>query len=226
MLTQYFTSSIGRKLTMGLTGLFLITFLLVHCGINACIFYNDGGETFNLAAHFMGSNIIIRTMELGLFAGLLLHIYQGLMLWRDNRSRRTVQYAVQPGNVTSTWYSRSMGLLGTLLLFFLIVHLAHFWVPSRITGLEEIMIDGKPHHNLFIRMVETFQSPFVVLIYVLGCLSLSYHLLHGFQSAFQTLGLNHKKYTPLIKFVGAAFAIVIPFVFALMPVALHFGWVN
>jgi len=85
-----------------------------------------------------------------------------------------------------------MGLLGTLLLLFLIMHVAHFWVPSRFNGLEEV--EGKNYHNLFQRMVDVFQSPLVVILYVLGCISLAYHLLHGFQSAFRTLGLQNKRY--------------------------------
>src|SRR5712672_2816938 len=89
---HFFTSSIGKKIIMGLTGFFLISFLIVHCSINAMIFFNDGGETFNHWAHFMGSNLIIRIMEIGLFVGLLLHIVQGLVLWAKNAKTRPVTY--------------------------------------------------------------------------------------------------------------------------------------
>src|ERR1700722_17590225 len=130
---QYFSTSIGKKLQMSLTGIFLITFLIVHCYINGQIFYNDGGVRFKEAAHFMGTNFVIRTVELGLFAFLILHIVQGLLLWAKNRSRRSVKYAVSAGNKTSPWYSRSMALLGTLVLLFLIVHLSKFWGPNRIS---------------------------------------------------------------------------------------------
>src|ERR1700722_14380682 len=111
---QYFSTSIGKKLQMSLTGIFLITFLMVHCYINAQIFYNDGGVRFTEAAHFMGTNFVIRTIELGLFAFLILHIVQGLVLYFKNKSRRSVGYSVKAGNKTSHWYSRSMALLGTL----------------------------------------------------------------------------------------------------------------
>lgn len=220
-ITQTLTSSIGKKLIMALTGFFLITFLLVHCGINACIFFNDGGETFNEAAEFMAHNPLIRTMEIGLFAGLLLHIVDGLMLWKSNNSKRPVKYAVSNGAANSTWYSRSMGLLGTLLLIFLILHLKHFWVVSRLT--DEIT---SGQETLFGEMKEVFASPFPVIIYVLGCISLAYHLLHGFQSAFQTMGWNHPKYTPFIKCVGVVLAILIPFIFALMPITMHLGLIK
>lgn len=219
-LSNTLSSSLGKKLLMGITGLFLISFLVVHCGVNACIFVNDGGETFNEAAEFMGTNFFIRTAEIVLFLGLLLHIVDGLLLWSQNNKKRSVGYAMVSG-ANSTWYSRSMGLLGTLLLLFLILHLKHFWYVSRLTD----QITGG-HVTLYQEMQEVFKSPIVVLIYVLGCISLAYHLLHGFQSAFQTMGWNHPKYTPFIKTVGAAFAILIPLIFALMPICMHFGIVK
>ena len=216
---------------MALTGLFLITFLVIHAGVNACIFAdlsmfdtNDNGDMFNRAAHFMGSSWVIRAMEFVLFGGFLLHIIQGYMLEAKNLSRRGVGYKINVGNKASKWYSRTMGLLGTLLLLFLILHISHFWVPSRITGLDEIA--GKNYHNLFQKMVDVFHNPVIVLIYVLGCVSLAFHLLHGFQSAFRTLGVHNSKYVRLIKATGTAFSIIIPFVFALMPISIHFGWVG
>jgi succinate dehydrogenase / fumarate reductase cytochrome b subunit len=194
----FFTSSIGKKLTMGLTGLFLISFLVVHCTINAMIFFNDGGETFNHWAHFMGTNLIIRTMEIGLFAGLLLHIVQGLILWYQNSKASPVKYQVNKAGSNSKWYSRSMGLLGTLLLMFLVLHIYHFWTPSRLGGIGNIqaleetsLVTYNNQHalNLFAEMKNVFTGNlFIVIIYVLGVISLAWHLVHGFQSAFQTLG--------------------------------------
>jgi succinate dehydrogenase / fumarate reductase, cytochrome b subunit len=218
--TKLLSSSLGKKLIMGLTGLFLISFLLVHCGINATIFFNDGGHTFNEAAEFMAHNIFIRTMEIGLFLGLILHAVDGLLLWKENNSKRPVAYA-SVSSETSTWYSRSMGLLGTLLLIFLILHLKHFWYVSRLT--DEIT---SGEDTLFGEMKEVFQYLWVVILYVIGCISLAYHLLHGFQSAFQTLGLNHPKYMPLIKSIGFGFSILIPLIFALMPVSMYLGWIK
>lgn len=231
----FFTSSLGKKYIMGLTGFFLITFLVVHCSLNAMIFFNDGGETFNHWAHFMGTNLIIRIMEIGLFLGLLLHIIQGLIVWIQNSRARPIKYARNRANTNSRWYSRSMGLLGTLILFFLIIHLYHFWTPSRFGGmgnihsLEETSLatyNNQQVHNLYAEMLNIFKNPWVVLIYVLGVFSLSWHLLHGFQSAFQTFGINHKKYTPVIKALGGAFSIIIPLVFALMPVAIYLEWIK
>jgi succinate dehydrogenase / fumarate reductase cytochrome b subunit len=172
---------------MGITGLLLVTFLIVHAGINALIFVNDGGHLFESAAEFMGTNWIIRTAEVGLMLGLLAHILDGLMLWADNRKARPVGYALSNASANSKWYSRSMGLLG---------------------------------------MKEVFVNPMVVVVYVLGCLSLSYHLMHGVSSAFQSMGWNHKKYTPAIKTFGYVYSIIIPLLFAAMPIAMHFGWIK
>jgi succinate dehydrogenase / fumarate reductase, cytochrome b subunit len=219
--TKTLSSSLGRKLIMGVTGLSLIIFLIVHCGINSLIFFNDGGESFNTAAEFMGTNWLIRTTEVGLMLGFIIHIVDGLMLWNSNRAKRPVKYAIVKGEANSTWYSRSMGLLGTLLLLFLIMHLSHFWVVSRFT--DEIT-SGK--ETLFGEMKEVFVNPIVVILYVLGCISLSYHLMHGFQSAFQTMGWNHPKYTPFVKSLGKWFSIIVPIVFASMPVSMYFGWIQ
>jgi succinate dehydrogenase / fumarate reductase, cytochrome b subunit len=224
--TGLFGSSLVKKYWMALTGLFLISFLLVHVTLNSFIFFNDGGVTFNTGAEFMAKNPIIRTMEIVLFMGLILHIVDGLMLWSQNRAARPVKYAVEKGSANRSWYSASMGILGTLILFFLIIHLWHFWVKSRITGLHQYGMDAEGQENLYAVMVEVFQNPLVVVIYVLGCFSLFWHLLHGFKSAFQSLGLNHKRYNPIIAFLGTAFSIVVPVLFALMPVSIFLGWIN
>jgi succinate dehydrogenase / fumarate reductase cytochrome b subunit len=224
-LSSLFSSSLGKKFAMGITGLFLVSFLVVHCSVNALIFFNDGGETFNRAAHFMGTNIVIRTMEVVLFLGIIWHIVQALVLTAANQKARPVRYDSENPNANSNWYSRWMGLLGTLLLIFLVIHLGHFWVESRITGLDvpPMIIDGEPHDNLYAEMKSVFSTGWVVLVYGLGMISLGYHLLHGFQSAFQSLGINHKTYTPIIKTIGIAFSIIVPLLFALMPTAFYFG---
>jgi succinate dehydrogenase / fumarate reductase cytochrome b subunit len=219
-----FSSSIGKKLIMGITGLFLILFLIVHCFINALIFFNDGGVTFNTGAAFMANNWIIRAGEIVLFVGLLAHIYQGFRLTLENQAARPVKYASYNGKANSKWYSRSMGLLGTLLLIFLIVHLANFWVVSRFTGIPTE--DALGQEDLYAVMRQSFQNIWIVILYVLSMFSLAYHLLHGFASAFQTLGWNHKKYTPLIKGVGIWYSILISLLFAAMPIAMYVGLIK
>jgi succinate dehydrogenase / fumarate reductase cytochrome b subunit len=222
--SQLFNSSIGKKIVMALTGIFLVVFLVVHCYVNANVFFSNAEENFNRAAHFMGTNLLIRITEVGLFAGFILHIVQGYKLELQNRAKRKSRYAVTAGNKTSKWYSRSMAILGTLILLFLIVHLAHFWVPSRFGGLAEVEYDGVKYHNLYLEMMNVFAEPVFVILYVLGCISLAWHLLHGVQSAAQTLGWTSKNYFPLIKKIGIVFSILIPLIFALMPIFMYFGW--
>jgi succinate dehydrogenase / fumarate reductase, cytochrome b subunit len=218
---QLVTSSLGKKLIMALTGLFLISFLVIHCTINAMIFLNDEGKTFSYWGHFMGTNPVIRTLEIGLVLGFLFHIIQGLLLWKENNSARPIKYSKVSPPSNSKWYSRSMGLLGTLILLFLVMHTSHFWIPNRTNQ----FIEGE-ELPLYKMMLETFSNPLVVIFYVIGCFSLLWHLLHGFASAFQSLGLNHAKYNGVISFVGAAFSIIVPIIFALMPVAIYFKWVQ
>lgn len=206
---------------MGITGLFLISFLIIHATINAMIWYNDGGETFSHWGHFMGTNPIIRTLEIGLVIGFIVHIVDGLLLWKANHEARPVKYKYNKPSANSKWYSRSMGLLGTLILIFLVIHTSHFWIPNRAnqfaTG-EEL--------KLYDMMLEIFQNPLVVAIYVAGCFSLFWHLLHGFKSAFQSLGLNHAKYNKAIEVVGIGFSVIVPFIFAMMPITIYLGWVK
>ena len=218
---QLFTSSIGKKITMALTGLFLITFLIVHAGVNSSIFLNDGGQTFNTIARFMSHNWILRFLEVGLFAGLIVHIIQGLLLWKQNREARPIAYHSNKPQKNSTWYSRSMGILGTLLLLFLIMHISHFFVGTKIA-----LYGGDQPHNLFEEMKLVFGEWYIVVAYMLGLIALFWHLLHGFQSAFQTFGLNHKRFTPIIKAAGIGYTVIICILFALMPLSIFLGWIS
>ena len=206
---------------MGLTGFFLISFLVVHAGINALIFYNDGGETFNKAAHFMGTNPIIRTIEIVLVAGILLHIIQSYLLWLSNRAARPVRYAMVKSSPGVSWYTKSMTLLGTLILIFLVLHTSNFWIPNR----THQFLHGE-ELPLYLMMLEKFSNPIQVFIYLLGILSLFWHLLHGFSSAFQSLGLNHRKYNGLIRFSGWLFSIMICLTFAMMPISIFLKWIK
>ena len=216
---NYFSTSVGKKIQMALTGLFLVTFLVVHAYINSLIWVSK--EAYEAAAHFMGTNMVIHIIEAGLFAFLILHIVQGLLLWSKNRAKRSSRYAVSAGNATSKWYSRSMGILGSLILIFLVLHLYAFWGPNRLS-----QVSGNGERDLFQMMYDAFQNPLVVLIYVLGVIALCWHLIHGFFSAFQTLGLATNKYKSLIKTVGVGFSVIISLIFIMMPLSFYFGWLT
>lgn len=220
---QFFLSSVGKKVVMGGSGIFLILFLIVHAGLNATIWANDGGEMFEKGAHFMGGNVVPRVIEIGLFLFFLLHIIQGIMLEIENRSKRGVGYKKNYGNRGSKWYSRSMGILGALLLMFIIMHLAHFWIPNR-SAQGWVGLEGEI--PLYEEMKYVFSNPVIVVLYVISCAVLAFHLLHGFQSAFRSLGVHNKRYNHFINVCGIIFSIFIPLVFAMMPISFYFGWIN
>lgn len=207
------TGTIGQKLIMAITGLFLITFLLEHL-LGNLLLLNPDGNVFNDYAEFMGSNPFIRVMEYVLFAGFIFHIAYAAIITTKNKKARPVSYAYSKPSQNSSWFSRNMGLSGSMVLIFLIVHLSNFFIPYKIlkNGSEPSMYDEA--------MVK-FSNPLYVLLYVAAMALLGFHLNHGFQSAFQTLGLRHPKYTPIVKMLGTAFAIIVPAAFAMIPIYIY-----
>ncbi|HNQ11842.1 MAG TPA: succinate dehydrogenase cytochrome b subunit [Bacteroidia bacterium] len=215
-----FTSSIGRKIVMSLTGLFLFSFLIIHVSGNTLLFHDDGGEAFNAYSQFMAHNPIIRTIEILLFAGFILHIIQSLIITIKNRGARQKSYDTNKANQNSNWYSRNMGFFGVVLLIFLIVHLGDYFFESRFT--DEISYDVNGNINMYDEVAASFKNGYYSAFYIVCMVFLAFHLIHGFQSAFQSLGLRHKMYTQLIRFVGISLSIIIPALFAAMPVYFYF----
>jgi len=217
------TSSIGQKLVMSLTGLFLCSFLLIHLVGNFLLLADDGGKAFNEYAYFMTNNPFIKTTSYGLYAFILLHAIQGLFLAKKNKNAKGSKYAVKT-NDNGSWASKNMALLGTLVLFFILIHMGDFWYQMKMDRLAYVSYDGGAEvKDLYTKVYATFNIWWLVLIYLIGLLALAIHLLHGFSSAFQTLGLRHKKYTPIIKLVGYVFSILIPIGFAIIPIAVFFS---
>ena len=190
----------------------------------------EGGQMFNLAANFLGATVVPRVLEIGLFIGFIIHIVQAYVLEQQNRKKRSIGYQVPMGNRGSKWYSRYMGWLGTFVLLFLIIHLKNFWIPSRFGEMQEVTYDpGIQVHDLYGLMRDTFTgsgSLWIVILYLVGCLSLAYHLLHGFQSAWRSLGVSNSKYIRLINAIGIGFSIIVPLAFAMMPISMYFEWVQ
>jgi succinate dehydrogenase / fumarate reductase cytochrome b subunit len=214
------SSTIGRKLLMALTGLFLILFLVVHLIGNLQLLKEDNGEAFNVYAAFMTSNPLIVTISYVNYACILIHIFWALLLTTRNRNARGSQgYAVVKNS--SPWTSRNMGILGTFILIFLVIHLRGFWYQMHWGGIPTATYDGVEVKNLFATVDVAYSSPLYVGVYVFSMLVLAFHLWHGFASAFQTLGFNHLKYNYLIAFVGKAFAIIVPALFALIPIWMY-----
>ncbi len=209
-------SSITKKVLMALAGLFLVTFLCVHLGINLMLLKDDGGRAFSAAATFMGTNPVIKVFEIVLFAGFLLHILFGLIVSGQNRSARPVAYATQ-NRSESSFFSKYMFHTGIVVFIFLLLHFFDFYLIK--VGLVAPPL-GIERHDFYHRTLILFSSPLYSIIYIISFLFLGIHLNHAIQSAFQTLGWNHSKYMDTVKFIGSAFSIVIALGFSLIPIYL------
>ncbi|MBV6493372.1 MAG: hypothetical protein LDLANPLL_01388 [Turneriella sp.] len=214
------STSIGRKVLMALSGLFLITFLPVHLAGNLLLFKSDGGAAFNAYSQFMSTSLLIRILEVTLVVGFLVHIIDGIILTRRNKAARPIGYSGGKSYVTS-FFSRSMAATGLIILIYLVIHINSYTLKHRIY---------EPGNLAFYETVkesfETGWAGFYPWFYVLAMLLISIHLNHGFQSAFQSLGLNHKKYTPWIKKLGLLYSIVIPLGFAAIPIFFQLKYFN
>ncbi|MCK5462817.1 MAG: succinate dehydrogenase cytochrome b subunit [Bacteroidales bacterium] len=221
-MSNIFNSSIGKKLMMALAGLFLATFLLVHLGINLTLIIFEDPRIFNIAAHFMASNILIKIFEIVLFGGILLHIIYGLIVQVLNWIARPIVYKVSNPAQTS-FFSRFMIHTALIILVFLVIHLFDFYFKAKFGHghVAEITYNGKLYHDLGTMVIEKFQILWVVISYIAFFLFLGFHLLRGFGSAFQTLGLNHKLYTPVIKSLGYIYTFIVVAGFIVIPLWIY-----
>lgn len=212
---KFLFSSIGNKLLVTITGLFLILFLIVHLLGNIQLLIPDGGETFNVYSEIFGSNLIIKFVAYTLYAAIILHTYKGISIWAKNRKARgSIKYAGKAKTKT-TFSSRNMMWLGSLIFVFIVLHMSDFWFKFKFTDIEA---QNMSHFDV---VQASFQELWIVIVYVLGMVVLGYHLAHGFQSAFQTLGLRKGKYTKIIQRVSVVFAILMAVLFAIIPVLMY-----
>ena len=214
---KFIDSSVGKKLVMALTGLFLYLFLIEHLIANLLLLNNDNGEAYTIYAEVLGSayNIPLRIIEFGLFFFLIYHALNGTRLWWTNRKAKGIPYLVNRASENSSFFARFMIQSGTIIFIFLVIHLKSFFVNYRL---------GTPDDTMYQGVVKTFENPWYAWFYIFAFVLLAFHLVHAFQSAFQTLGLRHNKYTPFIKSFGVVFSILICAGFALIPV--YFLYIN
>lgn len=302
------SSSIAKKWWMALTGLFLCLFLVAHLLGNLqliAITGLEGKRAFNEYSYLMGTNPFIKIMAYLTYISILFHAIDGILLTIQNKKARPVSYAYEKPNTNSKWYARSMAVLGSLILIFIVLHMQHFWWKMKYSSnpmplhteniyrpqmvgqgtvqdtvvkayyttsgeflpVDDIKVKGRELYTNIDAQIEQIQQQFdpayqpkgenpkvgegykdlhslvfaffghdktdeaglganknaliFVIAYVISMAVLAFHLLHGFASAFQSLGLNHRRYNPIIKFVGTAFAIVIPLLFAIIPVVIY-----
>lgn len=274
---KVFTSSIMKKVWMALTGLFLCTFLVGHLAGNMQLILKTGEEgrrAFNEYAYFMGHNPAIKALSYFTYFAVIFHVIQGLMLAFQNKKARPEGYKYNNPSASSSLPSRYMAILGTIILVFLVTHMANFWWRAKIT--EDIplhtytitaqdqmgqtqqqemyythnlqLIPKSPEiviknttdlymANINVKVAEGYKDLHTVvmtffskknedalmylLLYVISMGVLSFHLWHGFSSAFQSLGLSHKRYTPIISWIGKTFSVLVPALFALIPILIY-----
>lgn len=197
-------------------------FLTGHLLGNTLLFKEDGGKAFNEYAKFMTTTPLVKVMSYFTYFCILFHVIYSIVLTRMNRVARPIKYAVTSRSENSLWTSRNMGILGTVVFVFIVLHLRSFWWEMHYGNIPMVEYEGGGQiKNLYIIVVEAFSQLWYVILYVICMLVLAFHLSHGFQSAFQTLGLSHPKYSPFIKKVGMGFAIIVPLLFALMPIYIY-----
>ncbi|MCC8173090.1 MAG: succinate dehydrogenase cytochrome b subunit [Odoribacter sp.] len=228
-MSNFLTSSIGKKVIMSVSGLFLIAFLVVHLTVNLMLILDSSGDLFNQGAYFMATNPLIKIFEPILALGFVVHIIWGTYLTLKNRQARPVRYAENKHSKDVTWASRNMFILGGLVLIFLVIHLYNFWLnikfPGRGSPLPHKIVGGIEMEDTYFLVSSLFRnSIFYCILYILGGIFLGLHLTHGFWSAFQTVGLANDIWRKRLRIVGYIFAIIITVGFCIIPLYFLAGF--
>ena len=219
-------SSIARKVAMALSAFFLMFFLLQHLTINMTSVFSAG--IFNDLSHFMGTNFLVQyILQPVLIFGVIFHFVMGFVLELKNRSSRDVRYVKYKGSASASWMSRNMLLSGLVILAFMGLHFYDFWIPElKIKFIDGdwtgALTEGGAPIRYFDHLTHKFVNPVRVVIYCVSFVLLSLHLLHGFNSAFQSVGANNK-YTKALQKFGVAYAILVPLGFIFIALFHHFN---
>ena len=213
-----FKSSIGRKIAMALSGIFLIVFLTQHFLINITSVFSEG--IFNMLSHFMGNNPLVQfILQPVLIAGVLFHFVMGFVLEWQNRKARPVSYAMYKGSKNSMFVSRNMIISGIVILSFLVLHFYDFWVPEM--DFKYIKSLPEDPNRYYEELIQKFESPVRVGLYCLSFIFLALHLVHGLSSSTQSLGTNNK-YATTIEKISYAFGVGIPLGFCFIALYHYF----
>lgn len=217
---SYFNSTIFRKTLAGLSGFFLVLFLLGHLLGNLQLFIpgEDGQKQFNEYALFMTTNPAVKILSVLTYSSIILHTVLTLFLVFQSSNARDVKYLQSSGNANSTWGSKNMAILGTLILIFIVIHMKSFWYEMHF---GVIGLDPWGNKDLHTVTVTAFNELWYVLFYVLSMVVLAIHLKHGVESVFQTLGIKTRRYVSLIHKAAYGFALIVPAAFASIPIYLY-----
>ncbi|MCB0746343.1 MAG: succinate dehydrogenase cytochrome b subunit [Ignavibacteriae bacterium] len=214
-LVDRLSSSIGKKFIMAITGLSLLAFLAIHLANNLLLFL--GPEIFNENVERLEAiKPLVRVIELVLLLIFAFHIFNAFKLYFENKKAKPEKYAINASSKNSTFYSRYMTVTGTIILVFLIFHLSTFWRSFNFSAHP-----ANDPHPFYTIIQEAFANPFISIFYIVAMIFLGFHLNHAFQSAFQTLGWRHKKYTPFVEKLGTVIAIVFTVGFVSIPIFFY-----
>lgn len=220
-MSGFLSSSIARKVAMALSALFLIIFLLIHLTVNITSLFSE--NVFNELSHFMGTNFLVQfLMQPILIFGVVFHFVMGFVLELKNKQARSVKYVKYNGAANATWMSRNMIYSGLVILAFIVLHFIDFWFPEMNHKYIEFLPEDPSRY--FSELQHKFTNPLRVGAYVIAFVLLALHLLHGFQSAFQSLGIN--RYAKCVKTLGKIYAIVIPLGFIIIALFHYFSQLN
>jgi len=220
----FLKTSVAKKVAMALSGFFLMFFLLQHCTINMLSVISP--DTFNETSHFMGTNALVQyLLQPVLIFGVVFHLLMGMVLEQKNRSSRTINYAYSKPAASSSWMSRNMIITGIMVMLFLGLHFYDFWLPEVKTkfidgDMTGMLADGSGF-RYYEELTHKFVDPIRVVIYVVAFAFLSLHLMHGFQSSFQSVGIRKNTWTPLIQKLSMIYAVVIPAAFVFIAIYHH-----
>ncbi|MFO7933769.1 MAG: succinate dehydrogenase cytochrome b subunit [Bacteroidales bacterium] len=220
-MSSIFTSSIGKKFLVSLAGIFLILFLLVHLGINLTVILFDDPMVFNRAANFMASNIVIKVFEIVLLGGLLLHVIYALIIQVQNWIARPRRY-IRANYSNTSFFSKFMIHTAAIILVFLVIHFIDFFFRFKFGEASEVIVEGVVYHDFATEVIDKFKMLPFVIFYIAAFIFLGFHLIHGFQSAFRTLGLDNRKYTPAVHVLGIIYSIIVVAGFSAIPLVIYF----
>lgn len=213
-------STLFRKVLMALTGLFLSLFLIVHLAGNLQLLLppEQASASFNMYSKFMTSNLLIKLVSYGLYLSIILHAVLALVITLKNKKSAGGNYAYDQRGKVSNWYSRNMGVLGSIILLFLIVHMKDFWYEYKFGSLP---LDVEGNKDLYSIVISAFAQPLYVVLYVVSCIALGYHLLHGVFSAFKTLGAYPNRLSSILYFLSVGLTIILTAGFVFIPIFVY-----
>lgn len=219
-MSNFLEASIGKKFIMSISGLFLVLFIAVHLAVNLLLIFDDSGQLYNEAAHFMVTNPFTRTMEPILGLGFLVHIIWSFLLEYKSWKARPVKYNKKNKAASSSWTSRNMLVLGALILVFLVIHIIDFYWVIRFNpeSLQTVNLGGTEIDDSFTLVANLFKNSILYdALYIVGAILLGFHLSHGFWSGFHTLGLNNKYWMMRLQYIGKIYAVIVAVGFSIIP---------